>query len=239
MGLHGKITRKRNHSPIKNREGKASAKVDANAPSKNNNARTKIDVTARINKQEGKASAKQDANAPSQMAKEGIAKATLDAHAPSIQDTTTSQNHHRAMLFSLTTPRSSDAYNFDTDSERICIDTGASACISNRRESFISMKPMSNIKINGIASGLHVAGIGLLKWSIRDDENNEVDLYIKDALYVPQAPMGLLCPQQIAQQTRKPGDGFKALRNHGIFTFDGFHRTIPYDSRSRLPFYIP
>jgi hypothetical protein len=101
------------------------------------------------------------------------------------------------------------------------------------------MKPMSNIKINGIASGLHVAGIGLLKWSIRDDENNEVDLYIKDALYVPQAPMGLLCPQQIAQQTRKPGDGFKALRNHGIFTFDGFHRTIPYDSRSRLPFYIP
>jgi hypothetical protein len=139
------------------------------------------------------------------------------------------------MLFSLTTPGSSDAYNFDTDSERICIDTGASACISRRKESFISLKPMSNIKINGIASGLNVAGIGLLKWSIRDDENNEVDLHIKDALYIPQAPMGLLCPQQIAQQTQKPGDGFTAFRTLGIFTFDGFRRTVPYNTRSRLP----
>ncbi len=94
---------------------------------------------------------------------------------------------------------------------------------------------MNNVKINGIASGLQVEGIGLLKWHIRDDDNKEIKLYIKDALYVPKAPMGLLCPQQIAQQTRKPGDGFKALRNHGILTFDGFCRTIPYDSRSRLP----
>jgi hypothetical protein len=94
---------------------------------------------------------------------------------------------------------------------------------------------MTNIQIKGIASGLHVAGIGLLKWSIRDDDNNEVDLHIRNALYVPQAPMGLLCPQQIAQQTQKPGDGFTACRTFGIFTFDGFRRTVPYDTRSRLP----
>ncbi len=64
MGLHGKIKRKRNLSHITNKEGKASAKVDANAPSHNDKARTEIDVTAQINKQEGKASAKIDANAP-------------------------------------------------------------------------------------------------------------------------------------------------------------------------------
>jgi hypothetical protein len=47
--------------------------------------------------------------------------------------------------------------------------------------------------------------------------------------------MGLLCPQQIAQQTNKPGDGFNALGPHGILTFDGFTRTVPYDRGSRLP----
>jgi hypothetical protein len=136
------------------------------------------------------------------------------------------------MLYSLSTPGGSDTYNFDTDAERICIDTGASACLSTKKENFISLKPISNVKINGIASGLQVDGIGLLKWSIRDDNNKEIDLFIKDALYVLKASMGLLCPQQIAQQTQKPGDG-----THEIFTFDGFRRTIQYDNRSRLPIF--
>jgi hypothetical protein len=234
MGLHGKIKRKQHISEIKIKEGKASAKVDANTPSHHADAQTKIDVKARIKNQEGKASAKTDANAPSQQAIEGMAKATNDVHAPSLKVNTPIDNHHKAMLLSLSTPGGSDTYQFDTDAERICIDTGASACISTKKESFKSLKPMSNIKINGIASGLQVAGIGLLKWSIRDDDNNEINLYIRDALYVPQAPMGLLCPQQIAQQTQKLGDGFKALRTYGIFTFNGFSRTVNYDTRSRL-----
>jgi hypothetical protein len=47
--------------------------------------------------------------------------------------------------------------------------------------------------------------------------------------------MGLLCPQQIAMQTQRPGDGFNALRHAGILTIAGYTRTIPYDPRSRLP----
>jgi hypothetical protein len=49
--------------------------------------------------------------------------------------------------------------------------------------------------------------------------------------------MGLLCPQQIAQQTSKQGDGFNALAPVGILTFEGFTKTIPYDSKSRLPIF--
>ena len=47
--------------------------------------------------------------------------------------------------------------------------------------------------------------------------------------------MVLLCSQQLAQQTQLSGDGFNALPKHGIFTFAGHKRTIPYDTTSRLP----
>jgi hypothetical protein len=191
---HGALPRTNNVVTVNSnhkQEGNAEVNQDANAPSHTYN-----------NKQEGKTAINPDANAPTNNTDETIA--------------TSTEANTLALLHSLSTPGGTDTYNFDSDSERICIDTGASACISAVKENFIDMKHMNNVKINGIASGLQVEGIGLLKWHIRDDDNKEIELYIKDALYVPKAPMGLLCPKQIAQQTRKPGDGFKALRNHGI-----------------------
>jgi hypothetical protein len=47
--------------------------------------------------------------------------------------------------------------------------------------------------------------------------------------------MCLLCPQQIAQQTTKTDDGFHAEAKFGTLTFDGFTRTVPYNSRNGLP----
>jgi hypothetical protein len=141
----------------------------------------------------------------------------------------------QAYLYSLSTPGADNTITFGTDSERICIDTGASACISAKRSNFIKLHPITNLSITGIGAGLPIAGIGTLRWSLRDDNANEIDLYIKDALYVPKSPMGLLCPQQIAQQTGKSGDGFNALAEAGLLTIDGYTKTIPYDSASRLP----
>jgi hypothetical protein len=75
----------------------------------------------------------------------------------------------------------------------------------------------------------------MLKWTIRDDNNQDIDLHIHEALFVPTAPKGLLCPQQIAMQTKLNSDGFHALRHAGILTFSGHTRTVSYDTRSRLP----
>jgi hypothetical protein len=143
--------------------------------------------------------------------------------------------HLQAYLYSLSTPGTNERIAFGTDIEPICIDTGASACISTVRTNFINLRPVTKLRINGIGTGLPIEGIGTLRWSIRDDNNTEIDLYIKDALYVPNAPMGLLCPQQIAQQTQHQGDGFNALSAHGILTFEGYTKTIPYDLKCRLP----
>jgi hypothetical protein len=72
--------------------------------------------------------------------------------------------------------------------------------------------------IKEIASGLKVEGVGVLKFTIMDTEENTLDVIIRDALYVPNAPVCLLCPQQLAHQTGKEEDGFNALARHGILT---------------------
>jgi hypothetical protein len=103
----------------------------------------------------------------------------------------------------LATPGDNNTFQLDLNAERICVDTGASACISTKKGHLTALMVTPDEKINGIAAGLCIEGIGTLKWSIYNDSNNEIDLYIKDALYVPSAPMGLLCPQQVVQPTKE------------------------------------
>ncbi len=225
QGLHGIINRHRvtqyyfrtqkriqagtNHeataAPEKLKEVKARTQLNVKAAStsKEYPARTQLDVKAASTSKECPARTTFDVKASSSHNYDEITRAksvaTVVPHLPKLA------NEPLALLYSLSTPGSLMAYQFDSDTERICIDTGASACLSTRRDNFISLRDLDNIKINGIASGLKVAGIGVLRWSIRDDNNTEIYLYIKDALYVPDAPMGLLCPQQIAQQTNLLG----------------------------------
>jgi hypothetical protein len=44
--------------------------------------------------------------------------------------------------------------------------------------------------------------------------------------------MGLLCPQQIAQQTGRPGDGFTAFASHGLLTFEGYSSELNMISKA-------
>ena len=120
-------------------------------------------------------------------------------------------------------------------SKAICIDTGASVCISNDKSDFISLTLTSDQTLQGIGSGLEIAGEGTLRWSINDDDGHAIILHVRNALYVPKVPMCLLCPQQVAHQTSKIGDGFNAGASHGTLAFDGFIRTIPYNTRNNLP----
>jgi len=120
-------------------------------------------------------------------------------------------------------------------SKAICIDTGASSCISNDKNDFISLESVQNQSIAGIGSGLSIEGVGTLRWKINDDDGNAIILHVQNALYVPKVPMCLLCPQQVAQQTANAKDGFHAEANFGKLTYDGFTRTIPYSGRNGLP----
>jgi len=150
---------------------------------------------------------------------------------------TTSNSKKLAMLSAWQTTNSKVPILMDyaPESKAICIDTVASSCISNDRTDFISFTPVADQVISGISSGLSVAGHGTLRWNICDNDGHNIILHISDALYVPNIPICLLCPQQVAKQTGLANDGFIAGGAHGTFTYDGFTRTVPYNGQNGLP----
>ena len=111
----------------------------------------------------------------------------------------------------------------------ICIDTGTSCCISNDHSHFVLLDLIENVKVTRIASGLAVKGMGIVKWIFMDDRGQVIELPIKDCLYIPNVLMCLLSPQQVAQQMKCKGDGFHALAKNGIFTFNGYTTSMPYN----------
>jgi hypothetical protein len=52
--------------------------------------------------------------------------------------------------------------NFLPGGHPICIDTGASSCISNCRSNFINLQPSIDTALKGIGSGLHIEGTGTI-----------------------------------------------------------------------------
>jgi hypothetical protein len=105
----------------------------------------------------------------------------------------------------------------------ICIDTGASCCISNNTEDFVNFLPsQTSSVIHGISSGLTIAGKGTIKWTNLNDDGDEITIHLHNSIYVPEAPMCLLSPQHMAKQTNHPDDGFLSKGKFGILTFSGF-----------------
>jgi hypothetical protein len=62
--------------------------------------------------------------------------------------------------------------------------------------------------LHGISSGLTISGTGTLRWTILDDNGDEVALHLHSSLHVPDTPMCLLGPQHMAQQTTSTTDGY-------------------------------
>ena len=164
-------------------------------------------------------------------------KPVVDCRESSLSHATNTQKLAMLCAWQSSNSIKSTLMDYAPGSRAICVDTGASACISNNKEDFVSLDVRGCSMIQGIGSGLSIAGMGTLKWVLHDDDGQEVSLFVRDALYVPAVPMCLLCPQQIAQQTKRINDGFFAAGSCGIFTFDGFVRTISYSSKNGLPIF--
>ena len=86
---------------------------------------------------------------------------------------------------------------FDTDSYLIGIDNHSSVSISNSVKDFITPPQPCKAKIKSFGGSMMAAsGIGSVKWKIADDQGVDHDIIIDDVLFVPQAQVRLLCPQQ-------------------------------------------
>ena len=122
------------------------------------------------------------------------------------------------------------------DEVMLVLDSGASCTLTPSMDDFIGpIKRVQNTYISGIASGLEIKGTGTVEYRLRDDSGNVVVVRIENVLYVPQCPVRLICPQQVADQTGDPDDGLHLKGSHATMHHNGHILTIPYGSGSNLP----
>ncbi len=75
---------------------------------------------------------------------------------------------------------------FTPDKLHFVIDTGASITITNSKEDFVSIiSPVQPTKLQGIASGLDVKGVGEADYSFQTDDGALTTILLKGVLYVP------------------------------------------------------
>ena len=78
------------------------------------------------------------------------------------------------------------------DTFSVIWDSGASMCISGDKRDFIGkIKPLANVVVKGIVSGLKIEGMGHVRWSVLDTEGKLRHLKLP-AYYVPKTRQRLL-----------------------------------------------
>lgn len=113
----------------------------------------------------------------------------------------------------------------------LIVDTGASVCITPCREDFVTYQP-SKIKIRDLSSSNKVAGEGMVRWVVKDEQGELVTLEIP-GYHIPNAEVRLLSPQVLLGLV--DGD-MRLSRDQVIFELDrGVSFTATFCPRSRLP----
>ena len=128
----------------------------------------------------------------------------------------------------------------DTASKPFGIDPMASATISNNKDEFIGLRPLSKTYLAGVGGKVPVEGIGTLIWDIEDDLGMTHQVKIDDAYYCSQAPLRLLCPQQWAAQREKQigpdhNTTFVTQAHFSRLTWSEYTLTVRHDAKTNLP----
>ena len=128
----------------------------------------------------------------------------------------------------------------DLDSKPFGIDPMASATISNNKDEFINLRPLSKTYLAGVGGKVPVEGQGTLCWTIEDDLGSLHNLEIRNAYYCSAAPLRLLCPQQWAaqrEQTLGPdhNTSFTTKAQFSRLNWSTYSLTIPHDDKTNLP----
>ena len=89
---------------------------------------------------------------------------------------------------------------YDSDSQALMLDDGASACITNDKHDFIEPPTRVNRKVRGIKGHAKATYRGTIKWHIEDDTGLVHVMIIKGAYMIPEAATRILSPQHLAQQ---------------------------------------
>ena len=137
--------------------------------------------------------------------------------------------------------RSATAGSFDSDSQKLMLDDGASACITNNINIFTESPKRVDRKVKGIKGHARATHRGTVKWYIEDDHGLVHVMIITGAYLFPEATTRILSPQHLAQQTN---DHYPAAEGTGALTTSKnitlfwaqrrFTKTVPLDPNTNV-----
>ena len=122
---------------------------------------------------------------------------------------------------------------FDSDSKMLIVDCGASASFTYDETDFISYTKYKG-KVQGLGEK-QIIGKGTARYTITNDNGENVQLLVSNTYHIPDMPCRLLCPQQVAQQSRDPLAGGYATKQNFLLAWDYNCKTIQYDKHNNLP----
>ena len=130
---------------------------------------------------------------------------------------------------------------FDSNSQALMLDDGASACITNDKDDFIEPPKRVNYKVRGIKGHSKATYCGTLKWHIEDDNGLVHVMVIKRAYFIPDTATKNLSPQYLAQQAhdhypKEEGTGaLMTSKNITLFWSQRhFAKTVPLDPSTNV-----
>lgn len=100
-----------------------------------------------------------------------------------------------------------NSVQFDMDSFSIGINSFVSACMYPNKEHFTSYKEESGHECKGIASGLNIAVWGTLNFKIDDDNGRTYNIYVLDAVHIPDLLLVMLSPLALGTKFDHWNDG--------------------------------
>jgi len=77
-----------------------------------------------------------------------------------------------------------------------------------------------------------------VEYVIKADDGENFVIRIENVLWVPDAPVRLVCPQQLIDQTEEEHDSFAIQGKTALLTYKGRTLTIPYDEGNNLPIVV-
>jgi hypothetical protein len=129
---------------------------------------------------------------------------------------------------------------FDSDSYLIGVDNHASRCMANVPHLFEDLCLNDNEgQVNGINSGLNIAGQGTFKFNIANDNGKVHTIKIPNSLYVPNLKRCLLLPQHWAQEVGDEQTWRGNYRDSCVLNWRGGKKTVPFQLTTNVPvFYM-
>ena len=139
--------------------------------------------------------------------------------------------YHRALVQSIKLPR---AYKGSVSHGiPLIVDTGASVCITPRREDFILYRD-SKVTIKDLSKTNTVAGEGVVRWKVRDKTGRVVNLDLP-GYHIPNAEVRLLSPQVLLSTVGSSSKAVQTTADLILCLGNGVELRAQYCPRSNLP----